>query len=111
MNISGIDFPKPLLDAWRSNQLVLFTGAGVSIPQPAGLPSFRQLAEAVACGSGETPEKDEPEDRFLGRLAHKGQQVHLQAAQVLREKAPKPSCLHHDLTALYRNLVLQRQLV
>ena len=103
MNISGIDFPKPLLDAWRSNQLVLFTGAGVSIPQPAGLPSFRQLAEAVARGSGETPEKDEPEDRFLGRLAHKGQQVHLQAAQALREDAPKPSCLHHDLTALYRN--------
>ena len=103
MNISGIDFPKPLLDAWRGNQLVLFTGAGVSIPQPAGLPTFRQLAKLVALGSGVTLEKGEPEDRFLGGLAHRGQQVHTRAAEVLREKSPKPSCLHHDLTALNRN--------
>ena len=103
MKISGIDFPKSLLNAQRNNQLVVFCGAGVSIPQPAGLPTFRQLAKAVALGSGETLGKDEPEDRFLGRLAHKGQQVHLQAAEVIRKNAPKPSCLHHDLTALYRN--------
>ena len=49
-------------------------------------------------------EKASPEDHFLGRLHDRGQQVHLQAAQALRENAPKPSCLHHDLTALYRNL-------
>ena len=103
MKISGIDFPKSLLNAQRNNQLVVFCGAGVSIPQPAGLSTFRQLAKAVALGSGETLGKDEPEDRFLGRLAHKGQQVHLQAAEVIRKNAPKPSCLHHDLTALYRN--------
>ena len=103
MKIAGIDFPKPLLNALRNNQLVVFGGAGVSIPEPAGLPTFRQLAEAVALGSGETLGNDEPEDRFLGRLAHKGQQVHLQATEVLRKNTPKPSCLHHDLTALYRN--------
>ena len=104
MKISGIDFPKPLLNALRSNQLVVFAGAGVSIPQPAGLPTFRQLAEAVALGSGDTLEKDEPEDRFLGRLAHKGQQIHLQAAQELQKNAPKPTNLHSDLTALYPTL-------
>ena len=103
MKISGIDFPKSLLNAQRNNQLVVFCGAGVSMPQPAGLSTFRQLAKAVALGSGETLGKDEPEDRFLGRLAHKGQQVHLQAAEVIRKNVPKPSCLHHDLTALYRN--------
>ena len=48
MNISGIDFPRPLLEALKDNQLVVFVGAGVSIPEPAGLPTFRQLAEAVA---------------------------------------------------------------
>ena len=104
MKISGIDFPKPLLNALRSNQLVVFAGAGVSIPQPAGLPTFRQLAEAVALGSGDTLENDEPEDRFLGRLAHKGQQIHLQAAQELQKNDPKPTNLHRDLTALYPNL-------
>ena len=101
--ISGIYFPKPLLNALRNNQLVVFAGAGVSIPQPAGLPTFRQLAGKIAFGSGETREKDEPDDRFLGRLKHKGQKVHLRAVTVLRENDPKPSCLHHDLTALYRD--------
>ena len=103
MKISGIDFPRPLLDALKDNQLVVFAGAGVSMPEPAGLPSFRQLAEEVALGSGETAEQDEAEDRFLGRLYDKDQQVHFQTAQILQEKSPRPSCLHHDLTALYRN--------
>ena len=29
MKTSGIDFPKPLLDALKNNQLVVFAGAGV----------------------------------------------------------------------------------
>ena len=104
MNISGINFPRRLLEALKDNQLVVFVGAGVSIPEPAGLPTFRQLAEAVALGSGEAIRERETEDHFLGRLADRGQQVHLETAQILRQKAPKPSCLHHDLTALYPNL-------
>ena len=103
MMIGPINFPNPLLNALRNNQLVVFAGAGVSIPQPAGLPTFRQLAEAVALGSGEIREKDEPEDRFLGRLAHKGQKVHTRTAVLLRKNNPKASRLHHDLTALYRD--------
>ena len=104
MKVNQIDFPRPLLDALKDNRLVVFAGAGVSIPEPAGLPSFRQLAEEIARGSGETAGQDEAEDRFLGRLHDKGQQVHFQATQILQEKSPRPSCLHHDLTALYRNL-------
>ena len=103
MNISGIDFPKPLLNAINGNQLVVFAGAGVSIPQPAGLPTFRKLAEAVALGTGQTLQKDEPEDRFLGRLHDRGLQVHVRAAQELQKNDPQPTVLHHDLTALYRD--------
>ena len=103
MKVAGIDFPKALLDALNADQLVVFAGAGASIPEPAGLPSFSQLVEEVARGSGETRAQGETEDRFLGRLYDKGQLVHLQAEQILRGKAPKPSCLHHNLTALYRN--------
>ena len=104
MKIEEIDFPQSLLDAVNDNQLVVFAGAGVSIPKPAGLPTFRQLAEMVAQGTGETIGQRESEDRFLGRLHHKGQQVHTQAAQALLEKSPKPSCIHHDLTGLYGSL-------
>ena len=93
MKISGIDFPNLLLNALRNDRLVIFAGAGVSIPQPAGLPTFRQLAEAVARGTGEELEEGESEDRFLGRLHHRGQQVHLQVAQELQRNAPKPSCV------------------
>lgn len=103
MKIEEIDFPQKLLDAVNDNQLVVFAGAGVSIPKPAGLPTFRKLAVMVAQGSGETIGHRESEDRFLGRLHHQGQQVHIRAAQVLREKSPKPSCLHHDLTGLYQS--------
>ena len=64
MKIAGIDFPKSLLDALNDEQLVVFAGAGVSIPEPAGLPSFSKLAKQVASGSNETREQ-ETEDRFL----------------------------------------------
>ena len=104
MKIAGIDFPKALLEALNDNQLVVFAGAGVSIPEPAGLPSFSQLAAEIAWGSGETREKEEPEDRFLGRLRDKGQQVHIQVARALQQKDAQPNCLHNDITALYQNL-------
>ena len=71
---------------------------------PAGLPSFSQLASEVAKGSGENQVQGETEDRFLGRLRDKGQEVHIQVARALQEKNPQPNGLHHDLTALYRNL-------
>lgn len=104
MKISGIDFPETLMDALRDQQLVIFAGAGVSIPPPAGLPTYRKLAESVASETGEKIEEREPEDRFLGRLHHKGQQVHLRAAQELRKNSPRPTSLHRDLLALYPRL-------
>jgi NAD-dependent SIR2 family protein deacetylase len=88
MKISRIDLPNPLLKALQNHQLVVFAGAGVSIPQPAGLPTFRQLAEAVATGTVEGLQEGESEDHFLGRLHYKGQQIHLQAAQEL-QKTPQ----------------------
>ena len=104
MQINGIDFPKPLIDALNDKKLVIFAGAGVSIPEPAGLPSFCQLVKKIARGSGGTKAKGETEDRFLGRLHHDGQQVHTQAAQILQEGEPQPSCLHHDILSLYRDM-------
>jgi hypothetical protein len=65
MRIREVDFPKPLLDAQRSGNLVVFAGAGVSIPAPSNYPNFDRLAEEVAAGVL-TREPDEPVDRFLG---------------------------------------------
>ena len=53
MKIAEIDFPSPLLSALRDGELVIFAGAGVSMGEPACLPSFKELAEKIAQGTGE----------------------------------------------------------
>ena len=105
MKISAIDFPNALLTALRNSRLVIFAGAGVSMGEPACLPNFKDLANAVAQGTGEAAQEHEPEDRFLGRLNHKGVDVHALAAEKLKknylEETPKPTKLHRDLLRLY----------
>ena len=102
VNISGLDFPPPLIAAMRSDRLVVFAGAGISMPAPAGLPDFEGLAGAIAMGTGETRDESEPVDRFLGRLKSKGANVHARAAEVLQDSNPQPSALHSDLLRLYQ---------
>ncbi len=104
MKISGVDFPIELLKALRDGELVVFAGAGVSVGPPACLPMFSGLAEEIARGTGEVRGKDEPEDRFLGRLQDKGVHVHDIAAQVLSKRGdepPGPTALHSNILRLY----------
>ena len=73
--------------------------------EPASLPDFKQLAQKIAYGTGETLGKSEPVDRFLGRLEQKKIAIHALAAKILRVNAlrrvPKPTVLHTDLLRLY----------
>src|SRR5262245_22902292 len=50
MRISGVDFPEQLLASRRKSELVIFAGAGVSIPAPSNFPNFKTLAEQIAPG-------------------------------------------------------------
>ena len=106
MKIAEIDFPSPLLSDLRNGELVVFAGAGVSMGEPACLPSFKELAEKIAQGTGEVlREKEserEPEDRFLGKLHQKGVKVHERAVRELRGNNPKPTDLHKNLLRLYQ---------
>ena len=104
MKIAGIDFPSPLLSALRDGELVIFAGAGVSMGEPACLPSFKELAEKIAQGTGEVLQEEEPEDSdsFLGRLHDKGVKVHERAVRELSRNNPKPTALHENLLRLYR---------
>ena len=112
MKIGGIDFPRPILNALRNDKLVVFAGAGVSMGKPASLPSFTKLAMAIAQGTGEELKEHEPEDRFLGRLKHKGVEVHKIAVEELKKNCygeiPKPTDLHRDLLKLYPESVAPR---
>jgi hypothetical protein len=81
MRCGQIDFPEDLLHAIRDGRFVVFAGAGVSMGDPANLPSFWSLAKQIAEGSGFAPH--EPLDHFLGQLYHRGIAVHQRAADIL----------------------------
>lgn len=107
MKIEGIDFPRALISAIRDRELVVFAGAGVSMGEPAGLPSFVKLANRVAEHTGQSRRSDEPIDAFLGRLERGGDgvDVHARAVRALARrdrKKPEPTDLHRGLLSLYQ---------
>lgn len=96
MKINSINFPYKLIEAIRTENIVIFAGAGVSMGEPANLPDFNTLANSIASGSGETKPEMEDADRFLGRLQLKGVQVHQRAASEL---------ISNSYTTLHKNLL------
>ncbi len=103
MRLGEIDFPQELITAIRAGELVVFAGAGVSKGPPANLPLFKELAVAIAEGSGKRFQRAEAIDQFLGRLASAHRvEVNEIAAQVLTESHPQPTNLHKDLLRLFK---------
>ena len=100
MRINSVDFPDNLFKAQKDGSLVVFAGAGVSIPPPSNFPDFNLLAEQVAAGVL-SKEKDEPVDRFLGRLKDKGVAIHEKVRRILSDRNSKPNALHVDLLRLF----------
>lgn len=98
-----LQFDDNILDAIRDDRLVVFAGAGVSMGPPANLPDFVELANDIAASTGLARSENEPIERFLGRLAHKGIKVHQLAAQHLSKPASTPTPLHLDLMRLFRS--------
>ena len=100
MRICGIDFPEALLVSQKENSLVVFAGAGVSVPHPSNYPDFKGLANQVA-GGVLTLGPDEPIDHFLGRLADRGTNVHQMVGKILTNPESKPNTIHFDLLRLF----------
>jgi SIR2-like protein len=48
MLLGGVQIPAEVVTAWEEQNLVIFTGAGISIDPPSDLPSFAGLAAQVA---------------------------------------------------------------
>jgi hypothetical protein len=99
MRCGQIDFPNELLQAIRDGRFVVFAGAGVSMGDPANLPSFWSLAEQIAQGSGLAPH--EPLDHFLGQLYHRGIALHQRAADRLSRPDLMATPLHGHLLQLF----------
>lgn len=87
MKIDQIRFPDELMRSMRDKTCVVFAGAGVSMGEPAKLPSFFKLAEQLAAGTGETRGDGEPVDRFLGRIHRKGVRIHERSCTALNPVA------------------------
>ena len=69
--------------------------------EPARLPNFSDLCREIAQDTGKTLKSGESEDRFLGRLQHRGVQVHQRAKQALEKRCPKPTDLHRNLLRIH----------
>ena len=104
MRIAEINFPAPLLNALRDGKLVVFAGAGVSMGEPAYLPSFKHLAKMIAKGTGKTLHCRDPIDHFLGGLQDEGVKVHERAAEALVRENLKTTELHRNLLRLYSDI-------
>ena len=102
MRFGSIEVPSELVDAARAGELVVFVGAGVSMDPPSSLPSFRKLVADIGTLTG-TPATDadfERPDRFLGRLADQGVDVHGLVADAVDLPGSAPNRVHHAIVAL-----------
>ena len=101
MFLNNIDFPNRILDAIRNDNLVVFAGAGASADKPTSLPNFKELAEMIAEGTGQTIKK-EPCEVFLGALkASEEIDVNVIAAQILSGACLKHNALHEAIVDLF----------
>jgi hypothetical protein len=102
VRIRSVDFPERLLEAQENGSLVIFAGAGVSMGAPSNLPSFTQLAKEIAEGIV-TMNEGEPEDRFLGRVASRGPNVHERAREILDRPNSFPTNVHNAIVSLFKS--------
>lgn len=100
MQIGSLDLPDEVLTALAEKRLVIFAGAGVSIPSPASLPSFRSLVEGLV-RRGLLPDELGQMDRVLGRAKEEGTPVHRLAAEALSKQPSRFNSLHENLVALF----------
>ena len=104
MFLNNIDFPNRILDAIRNNSLVVFAGAGASAGKPTSLPNFKELAEKIAEGTGQTIKNNDSCEVFLGALkANEGIDVNEIAAQILSGACLKHNALHEAIVDLFRS--------
>jgi hypothetical protein len=97
MIFNGVQLPDEIRIALEEGRLVIFVGAGASVPPPSNLPLFNGLAVQI-CGKPVVPGR---EDRILGKLARDGTDVHAAAARILYNEDTKPTQLHQEILRLF----------
>lgn len=98
--VSGVDIPNELLQAARSNDLVLFIGAGASYNAPSSLPLFSGLVEQVAEKLGEAYVRTDNPDSFLGDIASRQPSVKHVVHSIISDKSSLPNSTHRAIARL-----------
>ena len=94
--------PGNLVAAHADGRLVLFVGAGASVPAPSGLPMFRELAGRIADDSRYSyseEDLDKP-DELLSRIDRSGVDVHLRVKDLISSEESQPNELHRAIVDL-----------
>ena len=98
MIFAGVRLPDQIRIALEEGRLVIFAGAGVSVPPPSNLPLFNGLACRI-CGRNSVPFGKE--DQVLGKLAHTGTDVHAVARRILYHPKTAPTELHKQALKIF----------
>jgi hypothetical protein len=102
VHFADVEIPDELLRAQRDGNLVVFAGAGVSIPSPSDLPTFEDLVRELAVSSGAELHPNELPEIYLGRLARTTQYpVDREVANIIGRSTSKPSALHSEIIHLF----------
>jgi hypothetical protein len=100
MWLGDVQIPDALLDAERDGRLVVFCGAGVSVPPPSRLPTFENIGGVIADWSGVPRRNAEPPDAFLGRVADSGLDVHSRVEEMIVASETQNE-VHHAIIRLF----------
>src|SRR6266508_4290965 len=100
MWLGGVEIPNTLIEARLDGRLVIFAGAGVSVPRPSGIPTFDDMVATIQEESGQPRRKSEPLDAFLGRVNASGYRVHERVERIIRS-AGSENALHRAIVGLF----------
>jgi SIR2-like domain/Domain of unknown function (DUF4020) len=98
MIFSNVRLPDAVRIALENNTLVIFAGAGISMPPPSNLPSFNGLACEICGLESVTLGK---EDQVLGKWKRNGTDVHLVAARRLYNSQTHPTEAHKQILRIF----------
>jgi SIR2-like domain len=106
MLLGGVQIPAEVVTAWEERNLVIFTGAGISIDPPSDLPSFPGLAAQVArtVQSPLDPAAEEWKtqlDTFMDVLNEgEGVDVHRLVQGIVTKPGSQPNANHNALARI-----------
>lgn len=105
IHIAGIDLPKQLYDAAINDELVIFVGAGVSLP--SNVPDFPDLAKEIINGAADSVDDKFSPSESLERAEAKGLNIQRETKRIINHRNKGPASTHDNLIDIYRKKTLR----